>query len=130
MQVVKYGDGNRLVIVTYGNGVVTSLRARHTLQQQHGISGITVIDSPYLSRPSAGLCEALQGCSHVLFVDVCKNGHHPLAGIITRLQALGCLPPQWLCVAAQPTYNPLGTTLTFTSEQDVVDGCQTLLARG
>lgn len=122
-QVTRYGDGKQLAIVCYGNAVVTALRARRTLLEQHSISGVAVIDSPYLTKPSAGLLEALQGVHAVVFADVCKAGQHPLAGFVTALQAAGRLPPRWQCVAAQPTYNPLGTTLTFTGEADIVDGC-------
>lgn len=109
-------------MVTYGNGVVTSLRARRELEEKHGLS-VRVVDSPYLSRPSAGLKAALATSERVVFVDVCKDGQHPFAGIITRLQGDGALPANWQCVAAQPTYNPLGNVLTFTSEADVIAAC-------
>ena len=142
-QVVVYEDGDpttpgrnekgrrsksaKLAIVTYGNGVVTSLRAQRILAQEHGILGITVIDTPYLSRPSEGLLAALAGHDRVVFADVCKAGQHPLAGFVTRLQAMDALPSRWQCVGAQPTYNPLGTTLTFTSEADIVEACLKVL---
>ena len=45
----------------------------------------------------------------VVFADVCKQGQHPLAGIVCELQQDGALPRHWQCVAAVPTYNPLGT---------------------
>jgi 2-oxoisovalerate dehydrogenase E1 component len=125
-QVVRYGDGARLAIVSYGNGVLTALRACRTLEQR-GVTGISVIDSPYLSAPSAGLVAALKGFDRVVFADVCKEGQHPFGGIITRLQAQGALPARWQCVAAQPTYNPLGTTLTFTSEEDIMSACLKVL---
>lgn len=124
-QVIDYestATGKPITIVTYGNGVVTSLRARRALEQQHGLR-VRVVDSPYLSRPSAGLKEVLAASERVVFVDVCKEGQHPFAGIITRLQSDGALPSKWQCVAAQPTYNPLGNVLTFTSEADVIAAC-------
>ena len=121
-QVVKYGESKTMAIVSYGNGVVTALRAGELLQKNHALA-VTVIDSPYLSSPSTGLITALKDFDSVVFADVCKMGQNPLSGILTQLQALGALPSRWLCVAAQPTYNPLGTTLTFTSEEDIMQAC-------
>lgn len=88
----------------------------------HGFTAeeIVVIDAPYLSGASQGLRDAMAHLEAVVFADVCKQGQHPLASIITELQGESLLPVRWRCVAASPTYNPLGTTLTFTSETDVV----------
>lgn len=123
-EVVQYGSGGtqRLGIVAYGNGVPTALRARDDVVGQQGFApdDVTVIDVPYLSRASKGLEEAVRQLDAVVFVDVCKQGQHPLASIITELQGKHALPVRWRCIAACPTYNPLGTTLTFTSELDVV----------
>eukprot|EP01134_Creolimax_fragrantissima_P006074 CFRG6074T1 len=117
------GRGTRIAIVTYGNGVATSLQARHILETELGISGITVIDSPYLSAVPAALKECITNYDIVVFVDVCKQGQQPLAGHITTLQAEGLLPPRWQSVAAMNTYNPLGSTLTFTSRNDIIVAC-------
>lgn len=48
-EVRTHGNGRKLGIVSYGNGVVTSLRARKTLAALLDWSedDITVIDSPY-----------------------------------------------------------------------------------
>lgn len=120
--VVRYGDENsRRAIVTYGNGVVTALQAREELPDP---KAVLVIDSPYLSSTPAGLRAALRNVDEVVFADVCKQGQHPLAGIITELQADGDLPATWTCVAALATYNPLGSTMTFTSKDDIVRACE------
>ncbi len=121
-QVVEYGDGRDIAIVSYGNGVVTSLRAQKQLAAANVHA--TVIDTPYLSKPSAGLRAALARFDHVVFADICKPGQNPYAGMVTALQADGALPRHWQVVTAQPTYNPLGTTLTFTSEADIVQACK------
>ena len=75
--------------MSYGNGVVTSLRARRALAKRLGWDedDITVIDSPYLSGVRQGLVDAVTELSHVVFVDVCKQGQHPFAGFISDLQS-------------------------------------------
>jgi len=122
--VVKYGSAGtqRLGIVSYGNGMPTALQARDILVSDHGFAydDVTVIDSPYLNHASTGLQEAVGNLDAVVFADVCKQGQNPLASIIAELQTANSLPVRWRCVAATPTYNPLGTTLTFTSDLDIV----------
>jgi hypothetical protein len=118
--VVRYGGGGRRAIVTYGNGVVAALQAREELPNPQDV---VVIDSPYLSSASSGLRAALREVDEVVFADVCKQGQHPLAGIITELHADGDLPARWGSVAALATYNPLGSTMTFTSSEDIVQAC-------
>ena len=123
--VIRYGDDkDTTAIVTYGNGVVTALKARDFLIQEYGITeGISVIDSPYLSGPSKGLKDVLARVNRVVFVDNCKVGTHPFGGIISALQHECLLPARWDCVAAPPTYNPLGNTITFVNEADIVESC-------
>lgn len=106
----------------------------------------------YLSHVRSGLINAMEGLDHVVFADVCKQGQHPFGGHITDLQSMlcvahavysmpiscmfvrdggsclllsgrGALPKNWQCVTALPTYNPLGSTVTFTNQRDIVDAC-------
>jgi len=152
----------KLGIVTYGNGVVTALRARNTLVRtkasveektdtvsSRGIfaswgskptqpstravtaEDIVVIDTPCISATAPGdaLKAAVQRCDALLFADVCKEGQGPLAHTISALQREGMLPgSQWHLVGAQPTYNPLGSYLTFLNEHDVTGAAGRLLA--
>ena len=92
-----------------------------------GVDDVVVIDSPYLSHATEGLRQAVRGLDAVVFADVCKHGQHPLAGIVTELHGDGQLPAKWQCVAALPTYNPLGSTITFTSEEDIYAACSLAL---
>ena len=126
-QVRTYGQGKRLAIVTYGNGVNASLQARATLQkmcEEKGMKGrpedeIVVIDVPYLSRVPTGLVSALEGIEKVVFADPCKDGPNPLSGFVTSLQQQGVLPEQWTSVSSVNSYNPLGSYLTFLSSEDI-----------
>lgn len=119
-EVRTYGEGTKLAIVSYGNGVPTALIAQRRLQEEHEMQGVTVIDAPYLSAVPGGLAALLPSFDAVVFADVCKFGQHPHAGWIAKLQADGILPQKWRSVAAPHTYNPLGRSITFLSEDDIV----------
>jgi len=138
-EVTVYGSGTKLAIVTYGTGVLQALQARD-LMTKSGLEGVTVVDCPLLSRVPKGLEEVLtgscpwkqhgQGIERVVFADPCKFGQHPLGATVCSLQARRLLPGSyWEVVAAQPTYNPLGTYLTFLSVQDILDACSRVLSR-
>eukprot|EP00929_Paragymnodinium_shiwhaense_P077325 TRINITY_DN39818_c0_g2_i1.p1 TRINITY_DN39818_c0_g2~~TRINITY_DN39818_c0_g2_i1.p1 ORF type:complete len:777 (-),score=162.47 TRINITY_DN39818_c0_g2_i1:152-2482(-) len=119
-EVRTYGGGTKLAIVSYGNGVPLALGAQKQLQEEHGIDKVTVIDAPYLSRVPGDLKTMLPAYKAVVFADVCKFGQHPHAGWITSLQAEGLLPAKWRSVGAANTYNPLGQTVTFLQEADIL----------
>ena len=112
-----------VVVVTYGDGVMTALRAARELSEVHGLR-VSVVDTPCLSQVPAQLREMLQrrAFPRVVFADICKQGQQPLGSTILALQAEDLLPASsrdWASVAAANTYNPLGTTLTFLKEADV-----------
>ncbi len=110
----------RLAIVTYGDGVVSALQARAALPDGAG-SSIDVIDVPYLSSVPAGLDALLRNYSSLVIADICKEGTGPVEAFIPRLRASGALPSNWISVAAARTYNPLGSAITFTGQQDIED---------
>lgn len=115
-----YGGGADLALVTYGNGVLTALQARKWLIDVGEYEDVAVIDSPLLSSVSHGLRQAVQGFHTVIFVDVCKQGQQPLASHVMELRSDRLLPSNWDSVAAARTYNPLGSTVTFTSIEDIL----------
>ena len=45
----------------------------------------------------------------------------PLSTVACRVMNAGGLNQPWRIVGAQPTYNPLGTYLTFLSKEDIVE---------
>lgn len=118
----------RVAVVTYGNGVATVTLAVMTMLRDRDVadslSSVSIIDSPYLTAPPQQLVELLESgiFDRIVFADSCKEGPGmPLAGIAATLQRKGILSVPWQAVGAQYTYNPLGSTLTFLSEQDVMD---------
>lgn len=116
-------------IVTYGNGVRTSLRYVQEANalaygekwnDNDGKVYIDVIDCPCLSETPSQLRDVLIDYDAVVFADVCKAGpQFPLAGMISDLQSTNELPRHWQAVGAINTYNPLGNTSTFLSEADI-----------
>lgn len=125
-QVMTYGSSKKLAIVTYGNGVVTALQAKHELMTQHGLDDFTIIDSPYLSAVPQGLKDIIGQYEKVIFADVCKQSTNPLASFACQLQNEGLLPPRWKCIAASNTYNPLGSVITFLNTTDIIDSVLSL----
>jgi len=122
----------RIAIVTYGNGVVTSLQARKGLVDQKVVGGedeIDVIDCPYLSSVPAGLEKMLGDYDHVLFADICKEGpgSNVFSSMITSLHQRGSLPESWGFVGAPRTYNPLGSTVTFLNQDTIEEAMAKLL---
>jgi 2-oxoisovalerate dehydrogenase E1 component len=122
--VLVYGAGLDCTVVTYGPGVPAALQAQATLRQA-GLD-ITVVDTPYLSRVPQALFQKLAGATRVLFADVCKAGASPLAGFLPTLQQARCLPTAWRLVASEPTYNPLGSTMTFLDSNRIALAVQQL----
>eukprot|EP00597_Dinobryon_sp_UTEXLB2267_P005886 CAMPEP_0170069886 /NCGR_PEP_ID=MMETSP0019_2-20121128/8390_1 /TAXON_ID=98059 /ORGANISM="Dinobryon sp., Strain UTEXLB2267" /LENGTH=513 /DNA_ID=CAMNT_0010278037 /DNA_START=632 /DNA_END=2173 /DNA_ORIENTATION=+ len=123
------------VIITYGNGVPTSLSARNSFlqkyqQQQHSSSisneniiQVSVVDVPCISQLPKQLVVYLKEYKPqwIVFADVCKQGASmPLNGMALQLQNEGLLSDvRWKIVGASATYNPLGTSLTFLNANDV-----------
>jgi 2-oxoisovalerate dehydrogenase E1 component len=118
----------KLAIISYGNGVPTSLLAMKSLDMDN----IIVIDCPYLSSPPLQLQNMIQSgeIGAVLFADVCKEGFGmPLGGMAITMQNNGVLAQPWLAIGATNTYNPLSRTLTFLTTEDVINSAQKLLQK-
>jgi 2-oxoisovalerate dehydrogenase E1 component len=130
-----------LVIVSYANGIPTSLSAAKVIatQMDDYYEEIQVVDTPYLSHTPQQLINHIQTLLHttsssettvaiapihMIFADVCKyNANMPMALRAMDLQAKGLLQQclDWRVIGAVNTYNPLGTYLTFTSVEDILE---------
>jgi hypothetical protein len=128
----------KLLMVTYGNGLPNCLLAMKRLISSGLLSPqeVAVIDSPYLSSPPEALKKLLASFSGasasagpaVIFADVCKEGSGMIfSGFAVNLQNEGILPSSWRVIGSQPTYNPLGSVVTFLSSEDVEKAAKTLL---
>ncbi len=134
-----------LVIVSYGNGLPTSLITMNNLIEKGTLKAeeVLVVDSPYLTRPPKELevlLTELQQAHHghgrkhepaVVFADICKEGPAmPFASFVVSLQKSGVLPAHWRAVGGTPTYNPLGQLLTFLSTEDIEQAATAALQSG
>jgi len=120
-EIIQYGNGKDLTIVSFGNGVVKSLQTQKILKDKHGIN-CTVIDTPYISSIPKNFINFLDNEVPVLFADVCKSKNGVYDKWVVELNKKGILPKRWNFVGALDTYNPLGSTLTFLSVEDIVEG--------
>jgi hypothetical protein len=127
--------GGKLCIVSYGNGLPSALQAMRRMIDigSVGAEEVVVVDSPYLSAPPTALVNVLSssaGFKHVVFADVCKEGAGMIfGGFVVQLQSKDLLGASWKVVGAQPTYNPLGQTLTFLSSEDIQSAADSLLQK-
>lgn len=115
-----------ILIYTYGTGVHESIK----IFEDDSISSddVAVIDAPYLTDVPGSLIDLINQKNeaneqvYIIFADVCKSGSGtPLSSQIMRMKQSGFLDKLsgWSFVAAQNTYNPIGTTLTFLNYEDV-----------
>ena len=128
--VFLYGSlSAKIVVVTYGDGVVSAIRGREQMVKSCDVKAedIAVVDCPYISGLPEGLINILKNFDCAVFADICKEGQSPFASTISKLNAKTSLPNRWKLISAQPTYNPLGSLLTFLQEKDIVDACKSLL---
>ena len=129
----RFGESAKVLIVTYGNGVVTALRARKALVERDIIghdNELDILDCPYISDIPDGLRNALSPRQYegVIFADICKEGpgSNVLGSLLIGLKKEDLLPQKWEFIAAPRTYNPLGNTVTFLNEDDIVASFQKL----
>jgi pyruvate/2-oxoglutarate/acetoin dehydrogenase E1 component len=119
----QYGSNGKWAVVTYGNGVVTALRARRSLVANQSLlseSNLDIIDCCYLSGVPLGLRAVTPGYEGIVFADICKQGSGSiLSNMVCSLRSEGLLPDKWQLIAAPRTYNPLGSTTTFLSIDDI-----------
>ena len=127
----------RFAIVAYGGGLIPALQAANELRRRVAEGTlppvkVDVVDCPLLSSVPRGLSHICSRYDRVLFADLCKEGQHPFASHIAKLRntptsnGSDCRAGAFKdanhvrCIASQPTYNPLGTTLTFLSADDIL----------
>ena len=115
------------LVVAYGNTVVSALQAQQHLAE-NGIE-IDVVDSPLLSGVSKGLKELAPQYDNVLFADVCKMGQNPLSSHMASMMNKAYFKDarNVRCIGAAQTYNPLGTKVTFTSKEDIIQSIEEIL---
>ena len=127
----SYGEGDDLVVFTYGNGVPMSLRAVRAIEAAHGWKA-RVIDLRWLvPLNDAYIVDAARGAKRVIVVDEGRQSAGVGEGVITALVegGLGHLPLER--VVGVDTYTPLAGAafLVIPVEDDIVAAANALQAR-
>ena len=117
-----YGEGDDLVIFTFGNGVTMSLRAARQIEKAHGWR-VRVVDLRWLlPLNETFICAQAASARRVLVVDEGRRSAGVGEGVITTLVegGLGAKPLQR--VVGVDTYTPLAgaALLVLPSEADIV----------
>lgn len=121
-------DADDLAIITYGNGVLLSLRAARTLRETHGIEA-RVIDLRWLNPLNVDAIAAhAAACGNVVVVDEGRRTGGISEAIVTAIVERCDAPVRVRRVVGEDTYIPLGpaASLVLPSEGDVVEAARAL----
>ena len=124
------GDGDDLVILTYGNGVPMSLRAARTIEQRHGWKA-KVVDLRWLvPLNDAYIVEQARNAKRIIVVDEGRHSAGVGEGVITAIAEGGFAARPFQRVVGTDTYTPLAGAafLVIPGEQDIVDAADRLAA--
>jgi 2-oxoisovalerate dehydrogenase E1 component len=126
-----YGEGDDVVIITYGNGVPMSLRAARRIGEQHGWRA-RVLDLRWLvPLNDAWIVEQVRTAKRVIVVDEGRRSAGVGEGVITALVegGLGHLPLER--VVGADTYTPLAGAAfaVIPGDDDIVVAAERLAAR-
>jgi 2-oxoisovalerate dehydrogenase E1 component len=130
-----YGEGDDLVVFTFGNGVPMSLRAMRTVEQAHGWK-TRVVDLRWLvPLNDAFIREQAASAKRILVVDEGRRSAGVGEGILTAIaegQLLGGTSGArpFRRVVGADTFTPLAGAafLVIPSEEDIVAAAESLAA--
>ena len=119
-----------LAIVSYGNGLLMSLRAAETLRKQHGLAS-SVLDLRFITPlPEADILAAAREAGRVLVVDECRRSGNVSEAIVTSLVEAGYRGPIARVTSADSLI-PLGDAarLVLVNEAEIVAKATELATR-
>ncbi|WP_147652459.1 thiamine pyrophosphate-dependent enzyme [Vulcaniibacterium gelatinicum] len=117
-----YGEGDDLVVFTFGNGVPMSLRAAREIERKHGWK-VRVVDLRWLvPLNEAYIREQASTARRILIVDEGRRSAGVGEGIITAIVEGGYGARPFKRVVGADTYTPLAGAafLVIPSEADIV----------
>ncbi len=122
------GDGDDLVIFTYGNGVPMSLRAARVIEQQHGWKA-RVVDLRWLvPLNDAYIVDQARSAKRIIVVDEGRRSAGVGEGVITAISEAGLGATPLRRVVGVDTYTPLAGAafLVIPGEDDIVQAAAAL----
>ncbi len=123
-----YGEGEDLVVFTYGNGVPMSLRAARRISDRHGWQ-VRVVDLRWLVPLNDGYIRAQAAdARRILVVDEGRRSAGVGEGVITALAEGGYGARPFGRVVGADTYTPLAGAafLVIPGEDDIVAAADAL----
>ncbi|MGY4516508.1 thiamine pyrophosphate-dependent enzyme [Lysobacter sp. HA18] len=126
-----YGEGDDLVIISYGNGVPMSLRAARRIEQQHGWK-VRVVDLRWLvPLNDKYIVEQARNAKRIIVVDEGRRSAGVGEGVITALSEGGLGATPMHRVVGTDTYTPLAGAafLVIPGDDDIVAAADTLAKR-
>jgi len=119
-----------LAIISYGNGLLLSLRAARTLDERHGLAA-SVLDLRFIAPlPEADILAAARAAGRVLVVDECRRSANVSEAIVTALVEAGFRGPIARVTSADSLI-PLGDAarLVLVNEAEIVSSATELATR-
>jgi len=117
-----YGNGDDLVIFSFGNGVPMSLRAARTIEAQHGWK-TRVVDLRWLAPLNeAFIREQAKDAKRILIVDEGRRSAGVGEGIITAIVEGGYGARPFRRVVGADTFTPLAGAafLVIPSDEEII----------
>ena len=118
----EYGEGKKLIIISYGNGLYLSLQAKKEIEEKIN-NKIKVIDLRWLSEINVNkLLDSFGNCKKILIVDECRrNGCHA-EGLMSELLSETKKPLNIRIHAAENSFIPIGkaSTVTLPSKESII----------
>ena len=124
-----YGTGRSLTIITYGNGLYLSLKAKKAIESKSK-KKIKVIDLRWLSPIDfSKLIKAIGSCKKILIVDECRRTGCHGEEIYVKLDQSSKHDLNIKLHAAEDSFIPLGVsaTVTLPSERSILNHALDLL---
>ena len=125
-----YGDGDDLVVFTFGNGVPMSLRAARTIEAKHGWN-TRVVDLRWLVPLNDAFIRAqAKDAKRILIVDEGRRSAGVGEGIVTAIVEGGYGARPFQRVVGADTFTPLAGAafLVLPSDEDIVAAADRLSA--
>ncbi|MCB0386527.1 MAG: hypothetical protein KDD43_14130, partial [Bdellovibrionales bacterium] len=103
-----WGEGDDLLILTYGNGIFYSRQAEEELRESHGVQS-RILDFRWLAPVDWDrVAEVARGYKKILIVEECRKTGSFSEAIVTALVERLEQLPQMKIVAADDCFIPLG----------------------
>jgi len=125
----SYGNGRSLIIITYGNGLYLSLKAKKEIERKSQ-KKIKVIDLRWLSSINIPkLMKSIGNCKNILIVDECRRTGCHGEGIYLQLNEASNKNLNIILHAAEDSFIPLGVsaTVTLPNKESIIKSAMTLL---